>query len=228
MVISSKGFTIAPKFFSIIADGFGAKAGQPAISEVAQKSSKVADLVKDTFGNLAVLNGIRGDIAVIKPSYGNTIFARIGKDFTLKPLKTKQICIPTKLSDGRIVRRRLDYSPVKTLDGQQVQKVVRTDRLYSHSELVNKSRVVNYNAPNAINGHYTNMLPYSSHAEYDISNGTYHLYKQSTSRPIRSVGEKGTLAYKNGHLTTQRTERWVSNPNFQVNDIRGKIGNVGF
>ena len=214
--------------------GLGAKVVRPVADEAVQQAGKVVDPIlqkaQETFGDV-LLKGVRGDIAVLSRGMSSdapTIFARIGKDGSLQPLKTRVLCKPVELGDGTLLRRRLDYSMTNTLDGQQVQKTIFNDRLYNRGGLAKKSRLVAYDAPNACNGHYTNRLPYTSHTEYDIVNGKFYKTIESTSRPTRRGGVSGTLTYENGHLTPQITERWSYNPNLRGDDIRRKVGTAGF
>ena len=215
--------------------GLGAKVVRPVADEAVQQAGKVVDPIlqkaQETFGDV-LLKGVRGDIAVLSRGMSSdapTIFARIGKDGSLQPLKTRLLCKPVELGDGTLLRRRLDYSMTKTLDGQQVQKTIFSDRLYNRGELAKKSRRVVYDAPNACNGHYTSTLPYGSNTEYDIANGKFYKYIEATSHSNpRKGGVSGTLTYENGHLTPQITERWSYNPNLQGDDIRRKVGTAGF
>ena len=215
--------------------GFGSKVVRLATEGAFQHSGKAVNPIlqkaQETFGDV-LLKGVRGDVAVLSrgiSSDAQTIFARIGKDGTLHPLKTRVLCKPFELGDGTLLRRRLDYSMTKTLDGQQVQKTIRNDRLYNHHWLTNKSRLVEYDAPNVINGHFTDGLPYTSRAVYDIENGKFYKTIESTSHSNpRKGGVSGTLTYENGHLTPQITERWSYNPNLRGDDIRRIVGTAGF
>lgn len=212
--------------------GIGAKCARPVLAEVPVKKmvNPILQKAQEAYGNV-VLKGVRGDIAVLTRGTESspTIFARIGKDGTFHNLKERFLYKPFKLDDGRILRRRLDLSMTKTLDGQQVQKTVYNDRLYNLGKLINKEKKVVYDAPNACNGHYTERLPYIGRASYDISNGTYSKYIEATASPGRRIaGEKGSLLYKNGHLTIPKTEHWSYNPNLQGDDIRRKVGTAGF
>lgn len=196
--------------------GLGAKVVRPVAEEAVQQAVKVVNPIlqkaQETFGSV-LLKGVRGDIAVLSRGIdAPTIFARIGKDGALQPLKTKVLCKPVKLENGNLWRRRLDYSMTKTLDGQQVQKTIFNDRLYNRGGLVKKSRVVAYDAPNIVNGHHTERLPYTSREEYDIANGKFYKHIFATSRPNRTAGVSGTLTYKNEHLTPQITKRWSFKP----------------
>ena len=82
-----------------------------------------------------------GDIAVIRrgtATNSQTIFARIGKCGELHTLKTKTLYKPYKLDNGNVLRRRIDTSMTKTLDGQDVQKTIRNNRLYNQDGLAKK------------------------------------------------------------------------------------------
>ena len=174
----------------------GEKAARPATGIVASPVKKFNPILKkaqETYGSV-LLSGVRGDIAVIRrgrASDSPTIFARIGKDGELHTLKTKTIYKPYKLDNGNVLRRRIDTSMTKTLDGLDVQKTIRNDRLYNQDGLAKKERRVFYNVSNATNGHYTNGLPYNAVQKYDIQNGNYYKYIEATKNPSR-------LAYENG------------------------------
>jgi len=183
---------------------------------------------QEAFGG--TLKGVRNDIAIYNCG-SQTVFARLGNDGLFHTLKSKQICKPAITEDGRLWRRRLDYSFTNTLNGENVRKTICNDRLYSKGgrRLLLKDRRVWYDAQNAINGHYIHRLPVGSHAQYDIANGKYFKNIKATDRSGRMAGEVGTLAYLNGRLSTIRTDLWSYNPALKVDDdIRRMVGTAGF
>ena len=223
---------------SLISNVFkvAAKTARPVAAEVVPAAKNVVNPVlqqkaQETFGSV-LLDGVRGDIAIIRTgitSDSPTIFARIGKDGTFETLKRRIVCKPSKLNDGSILRRRLDYSGTKTLDGEVVLKSIINDRWYNQGGLTYKIRRGSYDAQNAFNGNYTWRLPYTSRTEYDITNGTYNKYIEAASEKThRIAGEQGSLSYENGHITISKIERWAHNQNLQGDDIRRTVGTAGF
>lgn len=214
--------------------GLGAKVVRPVADAAVQQAGKVVNPIlekaQETFGY--TLKGIRGNIAISCPDspFGSsiTIFSRLGKDGKFHALKERILYHPYLLEDGQIVRRRLDFSLTNALDGQQVQKTIRSDRLYNQDGLTMKMRDVSYHAPNPFNGNYTEAIQGGCREKYDIVNGKFYKTIESTSRPTRKGGVSGTLTYENGHLTPQITERWSYNPNLRGDDIRRIVGTAGF
>ena len=221
---------------SIISNVFkvAAKTARPAVAEVVPAAKKAVNPIlqkaQEAYGSV-ILKGVRGDIAVLTRSGESspTIFARIGKDGTLQHLKERYVYKPFTFDNGITLRRRLDLSKTKTLDGQLVQKSVMNDRWYNQGGLTDRIRRVSYDAPNGFNGNYTARLPYNSRTEYDITNGTYKKYIEATEAPgVRIAVEKGPLIYENGHITIPKIERSSYNPNLRGDGIRRTVGNPEF
>lgn len=195
--------------------GAAVKAKNPVLPQVVGRTEKVASSTlqkaQEVFGG--ALKGVRNDIAIYDRG-SQTVFARLGNDGRFHNLKSKRICEPVITDDARLWCRRLDYSFTNTLDGQNVMKTICNDRLYNQTgqKLLLKERQVWYDAPNAINGHYTNRLPYYSHARYDVVNGKYFKNIDATNCSGRMAQESGTLTYANGLLLTNRTHLWSHNP----------------